>query len=136
MLNFRQVVMIEDPVTQVARITSRDQATNAVDASLLGMDTNSPASATNTLSIPLIQFQDVPLAIAINNLIQQSKGTVIDPQLEDPGNPRYNTITLSVRWENITASQALVALCLNYDLVIVKDAATGVIQIKPRAGNK
>ena len=135
MLNLRQVVMIEDPATHITRFTSRDQATNVVDASLLGMDTNNPASAANEMVIPLIQFQEVPLSIAVQNLIQQTGVAIeIDPRLDHPGDPRYGSTILSVRWENVTARQALVALCLNYDLIIVKDAATGVIQIKPKPG--
>jgi hypothetical protein len=136
MLNLRHAVMIEDPFTHVARITSTGQATNVVDVSLLNIETNQPV-ATNELVIPLIQLQDVPLAAAFDTLIRQTGVTIkIDPRLTDPTDPVYGGILLSLRWENITAKQALVALCLNYDLVIVKDDATGVIEIKPKSDVK
>jgi hypothetical protein len=43
-----------------------------------------------------------------------------------------NTPSVSGRWNKVTARQAIVALCVNYDMMIVKDAAGGGVTIKPR----
>jgi hypothetical protein len=127
MLNLRHIVVIEDPVTGVVRITRSGKPANVVDASLIGVDTNNPVSSTNDI-IPLIQFQDVPLGGGLENLIRQSSVKVeLDPQING------DNAVLSLRWQNITAKQAVIALCQNYDLDIVKDAATGVIEIKPKS---
>ena len=60
----------------------------------------------------------------------------LDPQISY-GQPDKNgqikaEPVLSLRWENVTAMQAFVALCENYDLVIVQDSATGIVHIKPK----
>jgi hypothetical protein len=130
--------MIKNPSTTVARITDGSPVTNMVDASLLGGGTNSAASLTNGL-IPLVQFSKVPLDAALKNLIAQSHiNVVLDPKVSNPAPHGMFSLfsdsapTLSIRWENIAARQAIVALCENYDLVIVKDSATGVIRIKPK----
>jgi hypothetical protein len=126
MLNLRNIVIIPDPVTTVARITRNNHTTNVVDASLLDMNTNNSAFSPNEI-IPIIEFKEVPLDIALVNLIHQSAVDIkIDPRIT------ADYATLSIRWENITAKQAILALCNNYDLDIVKDATTGDIQIKPK----
>ena len=121
------LVMVEDKFTAVTQIISTNQAVNVVDGSLLGSDTNNPNSLTNS-PIPLISMQDVPLDKAIKNLIEHDHvNVVLDSRLLDSASP-----TVSIRWKNITASQAIIALCENYDLVIVKDSATGIVRIKPK----
>ena len=162
MLNIRNFVLITDPVTQVARIARSDEPMPAVDASLLGLGLNQPVSATNGI-IPLIQFQDVPLDFALANLVRQSSVQIeLDPRLIDSDDtrnlmktkgiaamndeanpvrePRKNWFdpmpVISIRWEDITINQAIVALCENYELVISRDAATGMIEIKPKEVKK
>ena len=140
MLNLHNIAMIEDPVTHVSRITRANPDTKIVNASLLHMETNSWAFSSNGI-IPLIQFQDVPIDLALNNLIQQGAMKIeIDPRLAgvdiSPDSPFIPSQLISIRWRNITAKQAIVALCENYDLVIVKDDATGAIQIKPSPKTK
>ena len=162
MLNVRNFALIEDPLTHIARIAPSDATVNFVDASLLGMDTNKPVSSTNDI-IPLIQFQCVPLDFALANLIRQSAINIaLDPRLIDSDDTwnfiktnglaviNYNTNqaneprekwfnpmpVISIRWENLTANQTIVALCQNYDLVIVKDDTTGTVQIKPNESRK
>jgi hypothetical protein len=126
MLNLRNLVMIQDPVTTVARITRINHTTNVVDASLLDMSSNNSAFSPNSI-LPIIEFKEVPLDIALVNLIRQSAVDIkIDPRIT------ADYATLSIRWENITAKQAILALCNNYDFEIVKDATTGDIQIKPK----
>jgi hypothetical protein len=133
------LIMTEDPVTTVERITRSDETLNVVDASLLEMNTNIPTLHTNIV-IPLIQFQDVPLDVGLEALIQQC-------EIKIELNPRINGAsltgkyfdpmpTISMSWKNITAKQSLLALCQNYDLIFVKDDATGVIEIEPRTAKK
>jgi type II secretory pathway component GspD/PulD (secretin) len=102
----------------------------AVAADLGAIDTNAPALPT----IPLIQFQDVPLTVAIENLARQAGlNYLLDPKI-GYGQPDQNgqikpEPTLSIRWENVTAEQALLALLNNYDLQLVRDPKTGIGRI-------
>jgi hypothetical protein len=121
------LVLIEDKSTGIAQITSTNKVANVVDASLLDSDTNDLVS--------VVRFQDVPLDIALDNLIKKDHiNIVLDPKLSgyvDPADSKFhNTPSISIRWENVTPRQAIIALCENYDLVIVKDSAAGVISIK------
>ena len=94
--------------------------------------TNAPASP--AASIPLIQFQDVPLTTAIENLARQAGiNYLLDPKI-GYGQPDQNgqvkpEPTLSVRWENVTAEQALLALLDNYGLQLVMDRNTHIARI-------
>jgi hypothetical protein len=136
MLNVRNFALVEDRFTGVARITRAGQATNVVDVKLLGMDTNNPIANTNEI-IPLMQFSDVPLDTALEHLIRQSELNItLDSRLSDNSDPHDLVPTVNFRWTDISAKQAIVALCLNYDLIIVKDAATGGVRIKPSPARK
>ncbi|MGA2279741.1 MAG: secretin N-terminal domain-containing protein [Verrucomicrobiota bacterium] len=85
-------------------------------------------------SIPLIQFQDVPITTAIENLARQAGiNYLIDPKI-GYGQPDQNgqikaEPTLSIRWENVTAEQALMALLDNYNLQLVTDRKTQIARI-------
>jgi type II secretory pathway component GspD/PulD (secretin) len=85
-------------------------------------------------SIPLIQFQDVPIITAIENLARQAGiNYLIDPKI-GYGQPDQNgqikpEPTLSIRWENVTAGQALMALLDNYGLQISEDRKTQIARI-------
>jgi hypothetical protein len=48
--------------------------------------------------------------------------------------PAFDQGTISIRWENITARQALAALLDNYDLVLIEEpgAASARITLKSR----
>src|SRR5208283_2339491 len=95
-----------------------------------GVTTQAPAPAT----IPLIQFQDVPITTAIENLARQAGiNYLLDPKI-GYGQPDVNgqikpEPTLSIRWENITAQQALLALLDNYNLQLVEDRRTRIARI-------
>jgi type II secretory pathway component GspD/PulD (secretin) len=94
-------------------------------------DTN---GAPTVASIPLIEFQDVPLTVAIENLARQAGiNYLLDPKI-GYGQPDQNgqikaEPTLSIRWENVTAEQALLALLNNYDLQLVEDPQTKIGRI-------
>jgi type II secretory pathway component GspD/PulD (secretin) len=114
------------PVVPVAAATA---------AAATPADTNSAAPVTAT--IPLIEFQDVPLTVAIENLARQANiNYLLDPKI-GYGQPDANgqvkaEPTLSIRWENVTAEQALLALLNNYDLQLVEDPRTKIARISTK----
>ena len=98
--------------------------------------TNAPVGAASDASptIPLIQFQDVPLTTAIENLARQANiNYLLDPKISY-GQPEANgqvkpEPNLSIRWENITAEHALIALLDNYGLQLVANVDTKIYRI-------
>jgi type II secretory pathway component GspD/PulD (secretin) len=102
------------------------------NATAAASSSNPQASA--PASIPLIQFQDVPITTAIENLARQAGiNYLLDPKI-GYGQPDANgqvkpEPTLSIRWENITAEQALLALLDNYNLQLVEDRRTRIARI-------
>ncbi|HTY86692.1 MAG TPA: secretin N-terminal domain-containing protein [Candidatus Acidoferrum sp.] len=111
------------PVASPAEATA-EAGTNATEA----------AAAAVPATIPLIQFQDVPITTAIENLARQAGiNYLIDPKIGF-GQPDQNgqvkpEPTLSIRWENVTAEQALMALLDNYNLQLVADRRTQISRI-------
>ena len=127
-LNLRRLTLVENPATHIARITRSGQPTHLIDASLLDPPTNSMVLRTNE-NIHLICFADATLDVALENLLRRG-GVNADLNFPDA------VPVLSVRWENVTAKQAVIALCENYNLSITKNEKTGIIQIKPLAAKK
>jgi hypothetical protein len=130
------LVMVQDKFTTVTFITGTNHIANVVDASLLDGNTNDAAQMTNG-PVPVFRFEMVPLDVTLKNLIAYNHlNVVLDPKVSDYVDPTdykfHNAPYVSIRWQNLTAKQAIVALCENYDLVVVKDAATGVVSIKPK----
>lgn len=85
-------------------------------------------------TIPLIQFQDVPLTTAIENLARQAGiNYLLDPRIgygqPDSSGQIKAEPTLSIRWENITAEHALIAVLENYGLQLVPDPKTQIARI-------
>lgn len=84
--------------------------------------------------IPLIVMDDVPLTDAIKNLARQAElNYMLDPKVNfgQPG-PDGRPIPqpmVSLRWENITAEQALFALLHNYDLQLVEDPKSKISRV-------
>lgn len=135
MLELRRFVMIADPVSGVTRITSPDQATNIVDVSLLGMNTNNSTMFSN--DITEIQMTDISLDTALEHLIRRSGLNItLDPRVQYSNDRLDRVPTISIRWKNISAKQAIVALCLNYHLAIVKDSSSGELRIEPDSFRK
>jgi type II secretory pathway component GspD/PulD (secretin) len=102
---------------------------------------NAAASgATATASAPAaaaelpIQFQDVPITTAIESLARLAGiNYLLDPKI-GYGQPDQNgqikaEPTLSIRWESVTAQQALLALLDNYGLQLVENPKTGISRI-------
>ncbi len=124
------LVMIVNSATSVTRITFTNQAVKPVPDSAVAGGTNGV--------IPLIVLDSVPLLDALRNLAKQAHlNLVIDPampvSLATPVKRTISDYTLSFRWENVTATQALAAILDNYDLVLVPDpaSATAKIATKP-----
>jgi hypothetical protein len=124
------LVMVDDPVTTVARIAYTNELTRKADAALLAGDTNAP--------IQVVNFVDVPLDVALEEIASRSGAltVVVDPQLAAPPVTADHQLvvppTVSVRWEKITARQALLALAVNYDLAVTPDKQTGAWRVKKR----
>ena len=128
--------------TAAASITNAPVAATSTNESPSAATSNATASASSSAptassapgSIPLIQFQDVPITTAIENLARQAGiNYLLDPKI-GYGQPDANgqvkpEPTLSIRWENITASQALTALLDNYGLQITEDHKTHISRI-------
>jgi type II secretory pathway component GspD/PulD (secretin) len=104
-------------------------------------DTNAPAAApapapasAPTSSIPLIQFSDVPITTAIENLARQAGiNYMLDPKIgygqpDATGQVKVEP-QLSIRWENISAENALLALLDNYNLQLNRDKNTSIDRI-------
>jgi hypothetical protein len=119
------LTIVTNPATTVARIVPANAGVKPVPASQVGASTNA--------AVPLIVMEDVPLTDAIRNLATHAQLSVsLDPKLSAPAFDRQGTI--SIRWEDITARQALAALLDNYDLVLIEEsgASSGRITFKSR----
>lgn len=93
-----------------------------------------PAAPVPGGAIPLIQFQDVPLSTAIDNLARQAGiNYIMDPKVgygqpDEKGQIRAQP-NISIRWENLTSEQALNALVTTYGLQLVDDPKTKIVRV-------
>jgi type II secretory pathway component GspD/PulD (secretin) len=111
--------------------------TNATPAPVVtetapAVDTNPPVVV--AVGIPQIKFSDVPITTAIENLARLAGiNYMLDPKigygLADANGQVKVEPTLSIRWENITAENALIALLDNYGLQLIHDKKTGIDRI-------
>jgi hypothetical protein len=90
-------------------------------------------SATNI--IPVISLKDVPLPTIIEHLARiEGVNYVVDPEILTELAQAPN---VTLRWEKLTASQALTALLDNYGLQLIPNPQTGVSRItKKNAGSR
>ena len=122
------LIIFKNRASGVIIIRAKDHAIKqSVEGGLLGRDTNQPVT---------IQMQAVRLDQALEQLAKQAGieitlGSILSEQRDLPDMPSYPGPLISIRWNNLTPKQAIIALCENYNLVIVKDAATGIVSIKP-----
>lgn len=107
--------------------------TNAIAAadSETAANTNAPAA---DVGIPEIKFSDVPITTAIENLARLANiNYMLDPKIgygqPDASGHIKAEPTLSIRWKNITAKNALLALLDNYGLQLIVDKQTGIDRI-------
>lgn len=92
-----------------------------------------PAAQPGTV-IPLIVMDDVPLTDAIRNLARQAGlNYLLDPKIGfgQPGPDGKITAqpSVSIRWENVTAEQALAALLNNYNLQLTEDPKSKIARV-------
>ena len=96
--------------------------------------TNGASARDPNAVIPLIVMDEVPLTDAIKNLARQAGlNYMLDPKinyggLKPDGTPNSQP-TISLRWENLTADQALNAVLKTYNLVIQDDPKTKIALI-------
>lgn len=119
------LTMATDTNTQVVLIRAAGHGVNYVTPNFFENDTN---------VIPLIEFQDVPLIVALENLARQGHTNYLLALKTRYGTTDENgdikeEPTVSLRWENITATRAFIAVCENYDFAVVKDPATGYLKL-------
>ena len=102
-------------------------------------DTITNAVPPNSLNqIPLIEFEDVPITVALENLARQAGfNYILDPQI-GYNQPNENgqikpEPTISVRWVNIMAEQAFATICKNYGFTTVKDTNADVVFVRQKA---
>src|SRR5712692_6478772 len=75
--------------------------------------------------VPLIVIDEVPLTDAIRNLARQSNlNFQFDPRITSTNQPN-----VSIRFENVTAQEALTAVLDNYNLAMVKDPKAKIARI-------
>ena len=101
-----------------------------------------PSSAPVTMGsgdalIPLIVMDEVPLTDAIKNLARQAElNYMLDPRISYGQAGADGKIApqpmVSIRWENITAAQALTALLNNYNLQLIPEPKSGIARITMR----
>jgi hypothetical protein len=118
--------MVANPATSIARIASTNQAVTPLPAGAVGGSTN-PVMA-------LVSLDDVPLDIAIQQFAAQAHlRLTMDASSPvpsaQPASRAFSPPTVSVRWKNVTARQALAALLDNYDLLLIEDPATNAAKI-------
>lgn len=123
------------PPTTVAENTAPASApADAAAASTNGTSAADSAPADPGAVIPLIVMDDVPLTDAIRNLARQARlNYMLDPKIAfgqpgPDGKPGAQPL-VSIRWENITAQQALMALLSNYNLDLVEDPKTHIARV-------
>lgn len=131
LLGEHELRAIESPVSSVTRIAFTNQPTRIADGTWVASGTNA--------TIPLIQMEDAPLDRALTQLAEKAQLTlVLNPRLSSPsfvpGKPPTPKPTVSMRWQNLTARQAIAALCENFDLTITRDTKSGATHISPGIG--
>jgi len=110
-------------------------APTAEEAPVAATDAAMPAEASRRGTIiPLIVMDDVPLTDAIRNLCRQAGiNFVLDPKIPygqvGPDGKVMPQPSVTIRWENITAEQALNALLSNYSLQLVEDPKSKIARI-------
>ncbi|HXR48365.1 MAG TPA: hypothetical protein VN784_13100 [Candidatus Limnocylindrales bacterium] len=112
-------VMVTNAATPVVLITYTNRIVIPLDADLLGNDTNGV--------VPPINLRNTPLDEAFKQLAKAAHFEIVIDFKIPAG---VNMPQVSLRWEKVTARQAIVALCEAYNLVIAKDSSTGAVVIK------
>jgi type II secretory pathway component GspD/PulD (secretin) len=136
-----------DPAIADGAVTNTVVSTNAAFAAgstntVVGTNgtaiAENPAEAAGAAAddvVPLIVIEDVPLTDAIRNLARQSNlNFQFDPRLTavGPDGRMTNQPNVSIRFENVTAQEALNAVLENYNLALIKDPKSKIARITVR----
>jgi type II secretory pathway component GspD/PulD (secretin) len=122
------------PAVTPAAATPADAAPASGPVASTSASTNNAAAQRDpNATIPLIVMDEVPLTDAIKNLARQAGlNYMLDPKINF-GAPGPNGVNpqpmVSLRWENLTADQALAAVLANNNLVIIEDPKTRIARI-------
>lgn len=129
LLKEHDLVLVENPVTSVARIAPASLRIKPVDAAQLGHDTNAV--------VPIISMSYATLDAAIQSCADQlHQKIVLDEAVQKgPDGREVQLPMVSFRWHQLTARQALVALLDNYGLTMVEDSTTSTLRIGPKPKN-
>ena len=128
------VVASAPPVADTPAATPAAAAPATTTVTTVATVTTTATLAPANSVIPLIVMDDVPLTDAIRNLARQAGiNYMLDPriglgQTGADGKPAAQP-NVSIRWENITAEQALNALLNNYGLQMVDDPKTKIARV-------
>ena len=125
--------MISAANTNESPATTTEPQTNAENSSETAAASASVPLTVSTNVLP-IQFQDVPITTAIENLTRLAGiNYMLDPligygQPDQSGRVKPEP-TISIRWENTTAQQALTAVLDNYGLQLIENLKTKIARI-------
>ncbi len=128
-----KTVAADTNVVQLAANEAAAPATPAADtaaASATTIQTNAEPGGV----IPLIVMDDVPLTDAIKNLARQAGlNYILDPKVSfgqvGPDGRVVPQPSVSIRWENVTAAQALGAMLGTYNLQLVEDPKSKIARV-------
>jgi len=123
------------PLGPPAPAATPTQPTDATQATTPGQPSSTPAQPAGAPGdaqagpgnevVPIIVIEDVPLTDAIRNLARQSNlNFQFDPRLSATNQPN-----VSIRFENVTAQEALNAVLDNYNLTLIKDPKSKIARI-------
>jgi hypothetical protein len=127
LLKEHKLVMVTNPATSVARIAPANQNVKPVSASQVGTNAGKV--------IPVMVMDSIPLTDTLTTLGTEAGLKIsLDPALPAPGSAAQGMV--SIRWERITARQALAALLDNYNLVMTEDTATSTAKVSSRPDAK
>jgi len=117
------------PPPEAATPPATAPATTNAEAAATG-----PATTPTAEPIPLVALTDVSITTAIEHLARQANiNYMLDPKIgygqTDQNGQTKPEPQLTIRWENITAENALLALLDNYSLQMVVDKKTSIARI-------
>ncbi|HEY5911285.1 MAG TPA: secretin N-terminal domain-containing protein [Verrucomicrobiae bacterium] len=118
--------------TNVVLMAANETPAVAAPVTTGATDTNAPADP--GAIIPLIVMDDVPLTDAIKNLARQAGlNYILDPKVSfgqvGPDGRAVPQPSVSIRWENVTAAQALGAMLGTYNLQLVEDPKSKIARV-------
>jgi type II secretory pathway component GspD/PulD (secretin) len=122
------------PATVTNSVSVEPTAGTALEVPPIVATEPSPTPSVSVPTIPLIVMDEVPLTDAVKNLARQANiNYMLDPRIAfgqvGPDGKVIPQPSVSIRWENVTAEQALYALLNNYNLQIDSDPKTKIARI-------